>query len=141
LSGIIRFKKWPLHWGKKWKSLCDNPESCSSLWNVGKDMCSSHYREDAAVCSSHDREDTTCRSRERGWGWPGLLWSVATYVRTFHRLHLLRLWTPTILDVDQSDAAFYASVLVFFLKAPIIAAFFKVIYNFGKNTKVGVFLV
>jgi hypothetical protein len=26
----------------------------------------------------------------------GLLWSIATYVQTFPRVHLLRLWTPTI---------------------------------------------
>jgi hypothetical protein len=57
--------------------------------NVGKDMCSSHYREDAAVCSSHDREDVVS-SRESVDG-EGLIWSVATYVQTFHRLHLLRL--------------------------------------------------
>jgi hypothetical protein len=39
----------------------------------------------AAVCSSHDREDTTCISLELP----------LPYVRTFHKQHLLRLWTPT----------------------------------------------
>jgi hypothetical protein len=81
---------------KKVNRRCPKPQLVQSVEcsNVGKDMCSSHYREDAAVqCAALMIERTQCAALKSG---DGLLWSVATYVRTFHRLHLLRLWTPAI---------------------------------------------
>jgi hypothetical protein len=68
--------------------------------NVGKLTRGALFIERMQQCAALMIERTPFESV----GGSGLSWSVASYVRIFHRLHLLRLWTPTILFYSSSHS-------------------------------------